>query len=341
MLDLSYSPLFTNFAMIIFLIVLGFYLRYTNTISKEKLQFLNGFCISVLVPCFIFTSFMRDLEPIFFSNGISIFLWGLGIHGLFIIGTKIYYTNKNIPEDQKLLFTAILPLGNITFFGIAIASILYGSDGIFTANIYSIATRIYMYTVCLIILSGVTISKKDIYKILKNPTLIVSLLGCLIYFFQDYTPQIRVNGEIASIFRIDHSLPFLYQGLNNLGLCINGLVWLIIGASFDKNTVAFALRSQAAILFAFHKNVIIPLAGILIYIIIHKTTGFTIASIFLPTTLILLNSPVSNITLLFAINYKRAPKLALACLLTSMLFSLALFPIYAILIEYLLSLKLI
>ncbi len=341
MLSFLYDPLFIDFATIILLLVLGFILRLRDTISEPKLKFFNSLCIDILLPCFIFSSFMIDIDPIFFSNGLNIFLWSVFIQGFFLLSLGIYYHKKqNLTQDQKLFLSTSMPMGNISFYGIAVAFSFYGPDGVFAMNIYSISSRFYIYTVCLMIISGQKLTKNDMYQFIKNPSLIATILGCLIFFTQDYAPQIKINDISASIFRIDHSLPFLFNGLGKLGQSVGGLIWLIIGASFDKEVLAYALKSRLALRSILLKIFILPPIGITLYILFHQL-GFTIDPIFLPATLLILSSPVGNITTLQAIKYNRAPQLALACLLTSLVFCLLALPFYVILIDFLISINII
>ena len=283
---------------------------------------------------------MQDLEMKFLTSGVNIVLWAVILHTIFLTGAHYFYkSQKNLAEDDKILLSNILPLGNISFFGFAIISIFYSSQGVFVANMYSIVNRTILNTFCIITMSGLILERKNILNILKNPALITSLLGLSIFATQDISPQLTINNVTASIFRIDHSIPFLFNSINKVGGILAPLIWIIVGASITKKSLTIMLRSKYALVFAFQKSIILPILGICIYGFLHKYTGFTIDKEFLPATLMLLVTPVANTALIFSIKYKRSPDLCIACLLTTTFTSLSLFPFFYLLIEYLISIQ--
>ena len=283
---------------------------------------------------------MQDLEMKFLTSGVNIVLWAVILHTIFLTGAHYFYkSQKNLAEDDKILLSNILPLGNISFFGFAIISIFYSSQGVFVANMYSIVNRTILNTFCIITMSGLILERKNILNILKNPTLIASLIGLSIFATQKISPQLTINNVTASIFRIDHSIPFLFNSINKVGGILTPLIWIIVGASITKNSFTIMLRSKYALVFAFQKSIILPILGICIYGLLHKYTGLTIDNEFLPATLMLLVTPVANTALIFSIKYKRSPDLCIACLLTTTFTSLSLFPFFYLLIEYLISIQ--
>ena len=315
-------------------------MRDIDFITESNLSFLNNFAIQIVLPCFIIASFMQDLEMKFLTSGINIILWAVIIHIIFFIGAHYFYkSQKNLAEDDKILLSNILPLGNISFFGFAIISIFYSSQGVFVANMYSIVNRTILNTFCIITMSGLILERKNILNILKNPTLIASLIGLSIFATQKISPQLTINNVTASIFRIDHSIPFLFNSINKVGGILTPLIWIIVGASITKNSFTIMLRSKYALVFAFQKSIILPILGICIYGLLHKYTGLTIDNEFLPATLMLLVTPVANTALIFSIKYKRSPDLCIACLLTTTFTSLSLFPFFYLLIKYLISIQ--
>ena len=284
---------------------------------------------------------MQDFDPRFLTSGFNIIIWAVFIHSIFFIITAIYYKKQNLPDNDKILLKNILPLGNVTFFGMAITTIVYHSDGIFTTNMYSIVNRIFMNTVCFVSISGLAFGKKNIVQIFQNPALVVSLICSTIFFTQDISPQITINDQTLSVFRIDHTIPFLFRSIQKIGNSLNVFIWLIIGTSITKESINFMLKSRQALILALQKNIILPICGILIYILLNRATGFSIDPDFLPATLMLLVTPVANTITFFSIKYERSPNLCVACLLTSTLTSLAFFPFFYFLIKYLMDIQIL
>ncbi len=284
---------------------------------------------------------MIDFDSRFLSSGFSIIIWAIIIHSIFFVTTAIYYKKQNLSNNDEILLKNILPLGNISFFGMAITTIMYHSNGIFTANMYSIVNRIIINTLCFVSMSGLALGKKNIIQIFQSGALVASLIGATIFFTQDISPQITINNQTLSIFRIDHSIPFLFRSIQKLGSSLNTFIWLIIGASITKESIDIMLKSKDSFIFALQKNIILPLCGILIYILLNRSIGFRIDPNFLPATLMLLVTPVANTLTFFSIKYERSSDLCIACLLTSTLTSLTFFPFFYLLIKYLMSIQIL
>lgn len=336
-IDIVYSSLFTNFATIIFLIIMGMGFRYTKIISEQNLEFLNSFILKVMLPCFILSSFMRDLTESYLSSGWNIIIWAIVIHFIFYIISNIFYRyfSPKLSKNDQIALQNILPLGNITFYGVAINSMIYGANGIFVANIYAIINRLLLNSISFGSMSGLKLNKNDIIKLFKAPTLQFTLIGVMIFFFQDSTPKITINNIQTSILRIDHTLPFLFNGIQKIGSMLSTFAWLVIGASITKESLTLITKSPYSIIFSIHKTIIMPIIGIIIYIILHNFLGFTIDDQLLPATLMLLVTPVANTLIIFSIKFKRSPDLCISCMIMSTIFSLLLFPLYKILFIFL------
>ncbi|MGL5955906.1 MAG: AEC family transporter [Brevinema sp.] len=326
LLELFHHPLTIQFSSIILLILLGYRLRHSHFISEQNLDFLSNFCITIILPCFIAVSFMTDLKATDLSNGMNIIIWSIIFHIVFYLFSHFLYQSQ-APNDRILLRT-ILPTGNISFFGMAVAALLYQNEGIFAANMYSIFNRIFINTIGLTALSGITLTKKDLMKTFKSPALIVSLLGATIFFTQEITPQIVINNISKSVFRIDHTIPLLYYFLDTIGSSLTMFIWIIIGASITRESLNLVLQSKYAIKFAFYKTVLLPILALLLYQLLYQSIGFTITQTFLPAVLLFAGTPVANTLAIFSIKYHRSSNLCIACLITSSISFLILLPVY-------------
>lgn len=335
MTSFLYHPLFVDFFTIFLLISIGHFMRRSHFITDSSSQFLNDFCIYFTLPCMIIVSFMKDASPSDLTNGINIILWAIFIHITFFVLSYYFYKFQNLSSDDKVLLRNILPLGNISFFGIAMVSLLYQQPGIFAANMYGIVNRVLLYTVCFISISGLTLTKKDILRIIKNPALITSTICTVIFFTQEYHPQITIDNTTLSILRIDHSLPFFFQSIQKIGSLLTTLIWLTIGASITKESFNSLFKTPYALFFSLQKIILLPFLGIAFYALLHHYTGFSIGKEFLPATLILLITPCSTTLALFSLKYEKSPNLCIACLLASTIMCLIAFPFYAFILDWL------
>jgi len=343
MIDILYSnPLFLSFSTIISLVLLGVYLRNINFLTKDRHQFLIEFILQILLPSMIICSFMRDTSVELLENGINIFIWGIIVHLImYIIGIVIYKNNNMLLNGEQIVLSNLLLVGSISTFGLAAVSIFYDDNGVFVNNIFNIPARIFIYTIGFISISGLKIQKGIVKKIFMNPVMIATILGIMFFFFQEYTPYVRILNKNISIFRIDYTMPFIFNSLESLSKAFLPMIWITIGASIEKDTLLYAIKSYKIIVFSILKIIICPILFIIIYILLKYFNIFMIDSYLIAPTLLLLICPPANILIVFALKYNRAPQLALSCFIISNILAIILLPFYAILFEYLILLSII
>ncbi len=317
-------------------------MRKYGIINESNQTFLSSLVLKIMLPCFIMSAFMADLKPEFITSGRNILIWSAGIHAIFMTGASIFYgRSKALDKSEQTLLKNILPIGNISFYGTAIASILYGATGVFVATIYSIVNRIIINTYSLISMSGLQFNKKDFTKIASNASLICSFFGALIFFTQEFSPQVTIHGETLSIFRLDHTMPFLFTGVRKIGNLLSTLTWVVIGSSITKDSLAMAMRYKYAFIFTAQRTILLPILGVLMYIFASNVLHMKIDHQFLPATLMMLVTPTANILVLYSLRFKLSPNLCIACMIYSTIACLMLFPFYDLLFNYLMSINLI
>ncbi len=342
LIDFMYSSLFIDFSTILVLILSGYYMRQYGIFDETTQTFLSNLVLRIMLPCFIMSAFMVDLKEEYIVSGRNILIWSAVIHAFYIICGRIYYSyQKSLSDEEKLLLMNILPIGNIAFYGTAIASILYGTTGVFVATIYSIVNRIIINSFSVVSMSGLKFTKKDLSKILMNGPLLCSFFGALIFFTQDMTPHVTIHGVSHSIFRLDHTVPFLFTGVQKIGGLLSTLTWVVIGSSITKESLAMAMRYKYAFVFTFQRTIIVPILGMMLYILASNVFNLKIDYQFIPATLMMLITPTANILVLYSIRFKLAPNLCIACLIYSTIACLLLFPFYDLLFQYLMQLKII
>ncbi|MGL4367615.1 MAG: AEC family transporter [Brevinemataceae bacterium] len=320
------------------LILLGTYLRWSEFMSKRDYEFLTRYLFNLILPCFILSSFMQDVSDSLMSSGFNIFLWGIIIHSVLLILGHLYFNNNTkYTEDERTVLKNILPIGSISFFGVALVSSLYGNEGIFTSNMMTLSVRIFLYSICFISISGLSFQKKHALKIIKTPSLICSFIGLIIFFFQNITPQIAIDNQMVSILRIDQTLPMIFKPIKMIGSGLNATIWIIIGASITKSDLFSILHSKKSLVFMFQKIIIIPLISIFIYWSLESLNILKIDKDFLPSLFMLTVSPAANTLILFAIQYNKAAALSIACLLTSTIGAFIVLPFYDIFFRYIIE----
>ncbi len=290
-----------------------------------------------LLPCFIIVAFTKNMGNTDPFAGINIILWATVLHVVLIVVNRFYYKNQDISKDDKILLSNIMPMGNIAFVGTAICTLLYGADGMFVGTMYSIVNRVILNTICIVSFSGLELTRKDIGKILLNPIFVITMVCMAVFFGNSYAPQVTINGQTVSIFQIDVTLPFVYEGILQLGSILTTMVWLNIGSSITKESIHVMTKTPYSIKFAFIKIIINPIFSIILYIAVSRLFNLKIEPRYLPAAMMMSITPVPNSLAIFAIKYNRSPNLCIACLLTTMAATLLLFPVYDIIFQFLMS----
>lgn len=337
-----YDPLFQNLFSIFLLILVGSHLRTTGFLSITNHRFLTTFCLNFVLPNAIIVSFMQDIDDALLSHSSSILLWCIIIHIILLTGSYFFYEGQSrLSSDEKILLRNLLPMGSIPFFGMAMATSIYGSNGTLSVNIYSIPFRVFLYTISSLSIVGIRFKKQDLILLIKNPALLASFLGLFILFTQHITPQIYINGKIVGIFRIDYTLPFVFHTIEMIGSILTPLIWILIGSSLVYEDFFGALKSKKAIMFAIQKVIFLPLIGLGIYIILNRYFAFSISKEFVCPILMLLVCPPSNVLVVLSIEHQRAPRLCLTSFVMSTIGALLVLPFYTIFLNKLSSLNII
>lgn len=340
--SILYDPLFQSLFSIFLLILVGSYLRTTGFLSITNHRFLTTFCLNFVLPNFIITSFMQDIDQALLSHSSSILIWCIIIHIVLLLGSYFFYeAQTRLSSDEKILLRNLLPMGSIPFFGMAMATSIYGNNGMLATNIYSIPFRIFLYTISSLSISGIRLKKRDLMVLIKNPALLASFVGLFIFFSQNITPHIYVHGKMVGILRFDYTLPFLFHTVEMIGSILTPLIWILIGSSLVYEDFFGALKSSKAIIFALQKVIVLPLVGLAVYIILKRYFSFSISKEFICPILMLLVCPPSNVLVVLSIEHKRAPRLCLTSFVMSTIGALIVLPFYTLFLNKLAYLNII
>jgi predicted permease len=185
---------------LVFLMLLGAFLRKINVFDEDFLGKANKFIFKVLFPFFLFNNIYSskiseeiDSNFIIFVVIISIAVVGL----LIVIIPKYEKDNKNRGVIIQGLYR-----GNTTLFATALISNIFGNEGLaIVTMLIAIISPTYIF-LTVIILDLFTDErqnyKKTLISILSNPLIIGSLLGIAVYTLQIKLP-LAMEKTIADI----------------------------------------------------------------------------------------------------------------------------------------------
>lgn len=306
----------------IFIILLGYYLRKSNKVSDDANKVLTTILLSVALPALAFNAFMTDINEATFTTGLNSFIFGFMAYIALIILTLLYrikYSGAKLDSMRGLTI-----FGSTTFFGIPIIAAFLGSEGTLYANLFNVAYRVFLYSFGFILMSGLRFNKNNIKDIFLNPILIATFLGFFVWIFQDSLPQTTiVSGETinqVSIFRIDQTLPWFFQGLTFLANLSSPLAWLAIGMTLAKISIKDAVKDKDVWIYSFMKVLIMPLIFLVIMYFLNVTDILPLQYSAIAAIIIMLATPPATVIVSFAINFdKESVFSANASLLTTVI----------------------
>ncbi|MFV0255247.1 MAG: AEC family transporter [Erysipelotrichaceae bacterium] len=289
------------------IILLGYYLRKSGKVSENAPKALTAVLMNVALPALAFRAFMADIGPETFTTGLNTFIFGFIAYALLIAFSYIYlikYRGEKLDAIRGLTI-----FGSTTFFGIPIISAFLGAEGTLYANLFNIAYRVFLYSYGFILFSGLKLEKKNLKQIIVNPIVICTFFGFLIWIFQGSLPQITIGaGEAAwtgTIFRLDHTMPWLMRAVGYLANLSSPLAWLAIGMTLAQIPLKAATKDKDVWVYSAVKLVLMP-AAILLVMIIFKSIGFLPLNYLAITGIvIMLATPPATVAVGYAINFDK------------------------------------
>lgn len=301
----------------IFIILLGYYLKKKNIVNEQASKALSSILLSAALPALAFRAFLSNINPKTYTTGINVLIFGFIAYVLLILLAKLFYLNKK--GDIKDTLVVLTAFGSTTFFGIPIINGLFGNEGTLYANVFNIAYRVFLYSFALIVMSKTKFDKKNIKQIFANPIIIATFVGLFLWIFQNSMPQTSImikdakTGEMIaqsiSIFRIDKTLPWLFNAINYLASLSSPLAWLAIGMTLAQISLKDAITEKLTIVYAFFKLILIPFIFFVILVISNKL-GITFTYEAIAAIIIMLSTPPATVAVAYAIKFERKAVLA-------------------------------
>lgn len=321
------------------IIALGFYLRKKEIINSLASKVLTKVVLSVSLPALAFTSFMSNIDGNQLKQGLNILIWGFVIYIILIPISKIIYIK--VKGDKQDVYRILTIFGSTTFFGTPIVAAVYGAVGTMYANIFNIAYRVFLYSYAFIKMSGAKMDKESLKKNMKevflNPIILATLIGLLIWLFQDSMPQVNVvvKGKVQhfGFLRIDQTLPWLYKPLTYLKALASPLAWLSIGATLAEVPFKKAVVQKDAWGYSLIKVILIPVINIVLLLILNQTGILPVAFEAMATTVIMMATPTATVAAAYAISYDREALFTSNCSLLSTVVAVIAMPIWIVILQ--------
>ncbi|MDV0445299.1 hypothetical protein MmiAt1_08690 [Methanimicrococcus sp. At1] len=185
--------------VIIFLILLGWALKYFGLLSEKDKVTLNNIVIYVGMPALVFNSMLTNVKAEELGSFLKLTIFILIISFLcagiaWLVGKKLL----KLPPKSLAAFILVCACGNTAFMGFPIITGFYGTEGFTRAIFCDVATLIVVVALASYLGAKVSGQKVNVFKqILKFPpsiawaiSLVLILLGVNMDMFPQFIPTV-------------------------------------------------------------------------------------------------------------------------------------------------------
>ena len=160
---MDFTSLFNMQGMMFCILALGWYLRKSGMIDKSGKALLSSLVMNVTLPASIVKSFQMEFSMDILKLTLEVIVISFLIQIFSNLLSRVLYPGWS-EESKKVLQYATI-VSNAGILGNAIAEGIFGDLGIMYAAVYTIPTRIFMWSVGLTYFTEVLISMQELKPI--------------------------------------------------------------------------------------------------------------------------------------------------------------------------------
>ncbi|HIT65458.1 MAG TPA: AEC family transporter [Candidatus Ventrimonas merdavium] len=292
--------------MMFLLMGIGYFLRKWEIITMEGRRVLMDLIIDVILPCNIITAFQIPLDQEILAAGFQILLISLILQAFCSLISATCY--RKVPKAQRMVLQYGTVCSNAGLLGNPVAEGLYGSLGLLYASIYLIPQRIVMWSAGVSYFTQCPSRKEVVKKVVTHPCIVAVGIGVVLMVSQIALP------------------PFLQKTVSSLGGCTTAVSMVFIGAVIADAGVK-DMVSRITVIYALIRLAAIPLAvlaGCLLAGVEPVAAGVSV---------VLAAMPAGSTTVVLAAKYHGDEKFATQCVVFTTLLSMAVLPVWCLLLN--------
>ena len=142
----------TQVLILLILILLGFTLTKSNVFTEQGVKCMTDLVLTLVTPCVIIKSFIREFDTKTLKNLIVSFLIAFLTHILFIILGKLFIKDKDKSTEKVLQFGVVF--SNCGYMSIPLQQALLGDEGVFYCSSYVAIFNVFVWSYGIILMSG-------------------------------------------------------------------------------------------------------------------------------------------------------------------------------------------
>ena len=200
---MEFSSIIESVISLFFMILVGVYGAKKKIITPQINKGLIDILIQITLPFMILSSFIFTYDDAIKSNAIKTFYYSFVAYIIMIIVSHLLLFP--IKNDKKTVLHFANVFTNTGYVGFPILNSIYGTEGIVYGSIFNMFFVIFVWTYGIILYKGSfqkSELKKELKKILLNPSIIAVCVGVIIMIFNIQLPgamllSIRSIGNIT------------------------------------------------------------------------------------------------------------------------------------------------
>lgn len=302
-----FIDVFTQVVILLLLILIGYILAKGGILTEKGSKSMTDMVLTIVTPCVIIKSFMREYDPSLLKNLLIAFLIAFLCHVGFILLAHLLLRSKDISKQKVLQYGVVF--SNCGFMSLPLQQSVLGDMGVFYGSSYIAIFNLFIWSYGITLMSG---DKKYMTpkKLIINPGIIGLTIGLLIFLFSIPTPKI-INETVYYVASLNTPLPMI-----------------IIGFHLANSKITEGLKNLKCLFAIVLRLFILPaLALAVMYICGVRGT-------MLVSSLISCSAPTAAITTMFAAKFDRDTSLSVNLVSLSTILSLVSMPLLITLAQY-------
>lgn len=302
-----FIDVFTQVVILLLLILTGFVLAKNGILTENGSKSMTDMVLTIVTPCVIIKSFMREYDPSLLKNLLIAFLIAFLCHIGFILLAHLLLRSKDISKQKVLQYGVVF--SNCGFMSLPLQQSILGDMGVFYGSSYIAIFNLFIWSYGITLMSG---DKKYMTpkKLIINPGIIGLTIGLIIFLFSVPTPKI-VNETVFYIASLNTPLPMI-----------------IIGFHLANSKISEGLRNIKCLFAILLRLFVFPLIALGVMYICGVRGTMLISS------LISCSAPTAAITTMFSAKFGRDTSLSVNLVSLSTILSLISMPVLITLTQY-------
>lgn len=321
-------------------ILLGFLLSHYKILNHDGKKVISFLTLKIALPAMALNCFMTDFYVETFVEHLVVLILSIVFYILFLLLGQLFFFQKG--KEKRRIYSIFMTVGQFTFFSIPVLLAIYGREIMIYANMITLVFRFVLYVYCYLVMSKLELNRKNLKsslrQIILNPIMIAMFVGLLIWLTQNIMPKVCIDQVDYSIFRIDQTLPAIYQLFSVAESLTTPLAMILVGSVLGEEKLVYAVKNKMAWILALLRTIFVPLMVLICLLLLQAVHIVDLNRFSLASLVIGFGAPLSAVVNTYASQFDTESSLSSQMCLLSTVICLISFPIIYLFVQLALQL---